>query len=84
MALDGRLYLFTWHWRITHAKILYGSCWGVDINESPLPWAAAALPLIPRIVPDKPEGHNPLICGSHHLCIGQLYYRALPPQLSTS
>ena len=54
---------------------------GVDVEESPLPRAVAALPTIPRVTPDKRGGHNPRIYGSpgfvHRPAVP--YHRALAP-----
>ena len=50
---------------------------GVDLEEPPLPRASAALPTIPRVMPDKPEGHNRRVCGVHKPSVP--YYKALPP-----
>ena len=36
---------------------------GVDLEETPLPRHAAALPVIPKVMPHKRAGHNPKIYG---------------------
>ena len=36
---------------------------GVDLEETPLPRSAAALPVIPKVMPHKRAGHNPKIYG---------------------
>ena len=36
---------------------------GVDLEETPLPRAAAALPTLPKVMPHKRAGHNPRIYG---------------------
>ena len=54
---------------------------GVDLDETPLPRATAALPTIPKVMPQKRGGHNPKIYGSPwyvHQPIVPLY-RAIPP-----
>ena len=54
---------------------------GVDLEETPLPRARAALPTIPRVVPEKRGGHNPRIFTSpwfvHRPAVP--YFRSLPP-----
>ena len=53
---------------------------GVDLEETPLPRAPAALPTIPKVMPDRRGGHIPRIYGSpwhvHRPAVP--YYRALP------
>ena len=54
---------------------------GVDLEETPLPRATAALPTIPKVMPNKKGGHNPKIYGPpwyvHQPAVP--LYRALPP-----
>ena len=54
---------------------------GVDLEESPIPRAAAALPTIPRVMPERRGGHNPRTYGSPWFvhCPAVPYKRALPP-----
>ena len=53
---------------------------GVDLEETPLPRAPAALPTIPKVMPERRGGHNPRIYGSpwyvHRPAVP--YSRALP------
>ena len=59
---------------------------GVDLEETPLPRATAALPAIPKVMPNKKGGHNPKIYGSpwyvHQPAVP--LYRALPPSYPPS
>ena len=69
---------FTWHWHLTHPSAVQSE-WtrlareflGIDLNESPLPRAQAALSAIPRLMLDKTEGRKPLIYGSPFSCFVQ-------------
>ena len=54
---------------------------GVDLEETPLPRSAAALPTIPKVMPQKRAGHNPKIYGHPWYVqqpIGPLH-RPVPP-----
>ena len=54
---------------------------GVNLEETPLPRAAAALPVIPKVMPQKRAGHNPKIYG-HPWYVQQPIvplYRPVPP-----
>ena len=54
---------------------------GVDLEETPLPRAPAALPTLPKVMPNRRGGHNPRIYGPpwyvHQPAVP--HYRALPP-----
>ena len=54
---------------------------GIDLEETPLPRAAEALPTLPRVMPHKRSGHNPRIYGhpwNVHQPLVQ-YRRPVPP-----
>ena len=54
---------------------------GIDLEESPLPRSAEALPTLPKVMPHKKSGHNPRIYGAPwhvHQPLVQ-YRRPVPP-----
>ena len=54
---------------------------GVDLEETPFPRAPAALPTIPKVMPERRGGHNPRIYGSPWYVRRPAvpYFRALHP-----
>ena len=51
---------------------------GVDLEETPLPRATAALPTIPKVMPQKRVAITQRSMAHHGMCISQLYHFTEP------